>query len=215
VALWLAARNLPAALLLAFPRLMRVRETDDDGSLDAAVEPSMERVDEALRSLGFVKLGAIELCPPLSRTLPELVYGAPALHTFADLNARGGSLQVTLFTPFEGGEAVLTSNFRRSGRDDPMLLIGGLPGHDVFELWAVHRRRVARLVEGPRRAVPWGDVSLEGRQRAAERFATGVGKRELRARGLVPVMILAMSLALMVYAGVQLVGQLASNPFRR
>src|ERR1700733_3328314 len=100
LAFWLVAHNLPAALLFLFPRLMRTSETDDDGSLDPARTPSMERVDAELRELGFVKLGAIEVCPPLSRCQADLVYGAPALATFADINARGGSLHITLFTPF-------------------------------------------------------------------------------------------------------------------
>src|ERR1700727_1950335 len=90
--LWLVAHNLPATLLFLFPGLMRSRETDDDGSLDPATVPAMERVDTHLRPLGFARLGAIEVCQPLSRCMPELVYGAPSLATFADINARGGSL---------------------------------------------------------------------------------------------------------------------------
>src|SRR5581483_102222 len=128
LALWLVGHNLPAALLFVFPQWMRSRETDDDGSPDPAVEPAMERIDAELRELGFARLGAIEVCPPLSRCLPELVYGAPSLSTFADIDARGGAIRLTLVTPFEGGEAVLTSNFRRRGRHSRDLLMGGLPG---------------------------------------------------------------------------------------
>ena len=201
---WVVAHNLPAALLFLFPRLMRSRETDDDGSLDPDNTPSMERVHADLRELGFVKLGAIEVCPPLSPCLPDLVYGAPALATFADLNGRGGSLRITLFTPFQSGEVVVTSNYRRRGSHSPALLVGGLPGHDVPEIWAAHRRRSTQMTEGPRHAVPWPDITLEGRLAANDQFYAGVGKSELRARGGFPLIMLTTGLVLMAYVGVNL-----------
>jgi len=204
LAFWLVAHNLPAVLLFVFPRLLRSRETDDDGSLDPADLPAMERIDADLRGLGFVKLGAIEVCPPLSRCLPELVYGAPALATFADINGRGGSLHLTLFSPFQGGEAVMTSNYRRQGRHSRTLLVGGLPGHDVAEIWAAHRRRTSQMSEGPRHAVPWSDLTLAGRLAASDRFYAGVGKAELRARGAIPLTMLTTGLVLMVYVGLNL-----------
>jgi hypothetical protein len=205
LAFWLVAHNLPAALLFVFPKLMRTSETDDDGSLDPAHTPSMERIDADLRELGFVKLGAIEVCPPLSRCLADLVYGAPGLTTFADVNARGGSLHVTLVTPFQGGEAVLTSNFRRRGRHTSRLMVGGLPGHGVPEIWAAHRRRIAQLAEGSRPARPWTDITLAGRLAANDRYYAGAGKSELRTRGALPLTMLSTGLVLMAYAGVQLV----------
>jgi hypothetical protein len=201
---WVVAHNLPAALLFGFPSLMRSRETDDDGSLDPANMPSMERVDADLRELGFVKLGAIEVCPPASRALPDLVYGAPALATFVDLNGRGGSLRMTFFTPFQSGEAVMTSNYQRRGSHSPALLVGGLPGHDVPEIWAAHRRRATQMSEGPRHAVPWQNVTLEGRLTANDRFYAGVGKTELRARGGFPLIMLTTGLVLMAYVGLNL-----------
>ncbi len=204
LAFWLVAHNLPAALLFAFPRLMRSRETDDDGSLDPANLTAMERIDTDLRELGFVKLGAIEVCPPLARCLPELVYGAPALATFADINGRGGSLRFSLFSPFEGGEAVITSNYRRRGNHGRRLLVGGLPGHDVGEVWAAHRRRTTEMADGPVHAVPWSDITLAGRLTANHQFYGGVGKSELRARGAIPLTMLTTGLVLMAYVGLNL-----------
>ena len=205
VLLWLVGHNLPAALLFVFPGLMRSRETDDDGSLDPAAVPAMERVDADLRGLGFVKLGAIEVCPPLSRCRPDVVYGAPALATFADVNGREGSINFTLFTPFQGGEAVLTSNFRRRGSNDPAFLSGGLPGIGVPEIWAAHRRRVTQMSEGPRHAVPWPDVTLAGRLAANDRFYAGVGRAELRARGAFAVTMFLTGLVLIAYIGLNLI----------
>jgi hypothetical protein len=193
-ALFLLGRNLPAALLALFPALWRVRETDDDGSLDPETQPATEKVVSDLRAVGFDKLGAIEVRPPLSRSQASLVYGASELHTFADLDAHGGSLRVTLFTPFEGGQAVLTSDHARPGRSEADMLIGGLPGHDVPGLWAVHRRRVSQLAEGPLRAVPWSNVTIAGRVEAERRFYGGAGKRLLRSRGILPVLMLVTAL---------------------
>lgn len=204
IALWLVARNASGALLCLLPWLQKARETSDDGSLDPENEPAMERFDAGLRALGFAKLGAIELCAPLAPPRARLIYGAPALNTFADLEAPSGSLHLTLFTPFEGGEAVVTSNFQRSGHNTDTLLLGGLPGHEVREVWAAHRRRVAQLTDGPRHAVPWNDLTLPGRVRAQSRYVHGSGKRELRARGVVPLTVVLMALVLMALAVLQL-----------
>jgi hypothetical protein len=118
------------------------------------------------------------------------VYGAPELHTFADLDGHGGTLRVTLFSPFEGGQGVLTSDYARPGRNDADVLIGGLPAHDIAGLWAAHRRRISQLVEGPLHAVPWSNVTIAGRVEAERRFYGGAGRRLLRSRGLLPVLML-------------------------
>ena len=204
-ALWLVGRNLPSALLALFPSLWRAAETEDDGSLDPENEPAMEKVVEALHGLGFEKLGAIQLGPPLGRAQAELVYGARELNTFADLDGQDGAARVTLFTPFEGGEAVLTSDYSRAGRNDADVLIGGLPAHDVAGLWAAHRRRVAQLAEGPLKVVPWGDITLAGRVAAERRFYTGAGKRLLRSRGFFPALMLVTAVLFTVLATLQFV----------
>ncbi len=201
VAIWLFFRNLPGALLCIWPGFMRARETDDDGSLDAESEPAMARVDHGLRDLGFTKVGAIQVSPPFSRGWAELCYAAQDLMTFADIDARGGALHVTLFTPFASGQAVITSDFRRHGRETQRLLLGGLPQSDVPALWAAHKRRVARLSEG---ATPWQDFTISGRVAADERYYTGAGKTELRARSWAPLTVAVVALMLALLSALQL-----------
>jgi len=201
VAIWLFFKNLPGALLCVWPGWMRARETDDDGSLDPETEPAMARVDQELRELGFSRVGAIQVSPPLSRGWAELCYAAKDLLTFADIDARGGALHVTLFTPFSSGQAVVTSDFRRPGRETPRLLLGGLPQSDVPALWAAHRRRIARL--GPD-ATPWQDFTISGRVAADESFYSGAGSSELRARSWASLAVAAVAFLLGLLSLLQL-----------
>jgi hypothetical protein len=202
-ATWLFFKNLPAALLCVNPGLQRARETDDDGSLTPETVPAMERVQRGLAQLGFTKVGAIQIRPPVSGGWCELVYAAPALHAFADVGVHGGALAVDLFTPFQGGAAVTTSDYRRSSIDRSDYLAGGLPGVDIPELWAVHRRRVGRLAEGRQ---PWSDFTLQGRVDAHLAFVRGAGGPELRALSLSGLMIGLIALALGLVSALALVG---------
>ncbi len=72
------------------------------------------------------------------------------------------------------------------------------------EIWAAHRRRATQLSEGPRHAVPWTDVTLEGRLKANDQFYASAGKVELRAGGAFPLTMLVTGLALMLYLGLNL-----------
>jgi hypothetical protein len=202
VAVFILFRNLPAALTFLWPGLLRARETDDDGSLDPEREPAMERVDKALTALGFGKIGAIEVRPPLSSGWADLVYAAPALHAFADVGVRAGAMAVTFFTPFVGGEAVMTSDFKRATSDRPDFQAGGILGADIPALWAVHRRRVEHFKPG---ASPWDDFTVAGRVRADEVVFHGPGKRELRVRAIQPAVVALFALVLLVMSAIQLV----------
>jgi len=201
LATWLFFKNLPGALLCIWPGWMRARETDDDGSLSPETEPAMERVDRDLRELGFTKVGAIQVSPPFSQGWAELCYAAKDLLTFADIDARGGALHVTLFTPFQSGQAVVTSDFPRPGRETPRLLIGGLPRSDLPGLWAAHRRRVSRLSQG---TTPWQDFTISGRVEADESFYAGAGKSELRARSWSSLAVAAAAFLLGLLSALQL-----------
>ncbi len=203
VALWLFGKNLPQALLFLFPGLLRARETEDDGSLDPAREPAMERVVRGLGELGFSKIGAIEARPPLSRGFAEQCWAAPALGTFADVSVREGEVAVTLLTPFPGGAAVATSDFRRPGVDWPDYVAGGLDGMDVPELWAVHRRRIDHF-PAAKTAALWTDFSLAGRLLADAAIKGGPGRRETRRRAAAAFVIALVALALSVTSFLQL-----------
>ncbi|MHB8416614.1 MAG: hypothetical protein ACYDCL_00960 [Myxococcales bacterium] len=200
-------RYLPSALLFVWPGLLRTRETEDDGSLDPGREPAMERVHAGLVELGFARAGAIQVSPPLSAGWAELVYAAPALHAFADVDVRGGAVAVTLLTPFEGGQAVLTSDFRRATTDRADYLAGGLPGSDIPALWAAHRRRVEHFHPPGAAPAPWTDFSIAGRVRADEVVTRGAGRRELRQRSAAPLMYVLLALALLAESALQLVRQ--------
>ncbi len=210
VAVFILFRNLPAALTFLWPGLLRARETDDDGSLDPEREPAMERVDKALTELGFGKIGAIEVRPPLSSGWADLVYAAPTLHAFADVGVRAGAVALTFFTPFAGGAAVMTSDFKRATSDRPDFQAGGILGADVPALWAVHRRRVEHFkppLHGGSEGVPqpWDDFTIAGRVRADEVVFHGPGKRELRVRAIQPAVVALFALVLLVMSAIQLV----------
>lgn len=204
VAIWILFRNLPAALTFLWPHLLRAQETDDDGSLDPEREPAMERVDKALRELGFEKVGAIQVRPPLSSGWANLVYAAPALHAFADVGVRAGAMAVTLFTPFAGGEAVMTSDFKRATSERRDFLAGGIQGADVPGLWAVHRRRVEHFKPASSPQV-WDDFTVAGRVRADEVVYHGPGKRELRGRAVASAVVALFALVLLAMCAVQLI----------
>ncbi len=206
-AAWFLFRYLPSALLFLAPGLLRTRETEDDGSLDPAREPAMERVHQGLSDLGFTRVGAIQVSPPLSQGWAELVYAAPDLRTFADVDVRGGAVAVTLLTPFRGGQAVLTSDFRRATIDRPDYLAGGLPGSDLPALWAAHRRRVDHFQPPGGAPAPWADFSIAGRVAADEAVTHGAGRRELRQRSAASLMYVLLALALLAVSALQLARQ--------
>ncbi len=201
-AAWFLFRSLPAALLFVSPGLLRSRETDDDGSLDPAREPAMERVARALAELGFEKIGAIEVRPPLSAPSADLVWASTGKRAFADVAARGGRISVTFFSPFPGGRAVLTSDFRRPSVAHEGYLAGGLAGIDVAELWAVHQRRVEHF-RPP--AAPWTDFTAAGRVRAEEAVLLGPGRRDLRRRSAGAAIVALLALAVLAVSVLQLV----------
>jgi hypothetical protein len=204
-AIWILFRNLPAALTFLWPGLLRAQETDDDGSLDPEREPAMERVDKELRELGFGKIGAIQVRPPLSSGWADLVFAAPALRAFADVGVRAGAVAVTLFTPFAGGEAVMTSDFKRATSERRDFLAGGIPGADVPGLWAVHRRRVEHFKPGGSAPQAWDDFSIAGRVRADEVVYHGPGKRELRGRAMASAVVALFAFVLLAMSALQLV----------
>ena len=186
-------RNLPAALLCLWPRLMRARGEDESWPrVDRFLFTQME---EELSPLGFKRLGVHVERAPLARG--ELAYDFvhDAEHTWATATVQGEEARLVLLTPFEGGAFVRTADHKVASLErDGECLSGGMVGAEPEHLFAAHRRRVERLKESGR--VAQADLSLEARVKAADRWIGGWGARELRIKNLNGLAMTVVGLAI-------------------
>jgi hypothetical protein len=186
-------RNLPAAILCLFPRLMRARGEDETWpKVDRELFAQME---EELSPLGFKRLGVHVERAPLSRGQLAYDFVNEAEGTWCTATARGEEGALYLLTPFEGGRFVRTADHRVASIERPgECLSGGMPGAQPEQVFAAHRRRVERLKEAGRALQ--ADLSLEARVKAANRWFEGCGARELRTRNLNGLVMTAMGIGI-------------------
>jgi hypothetical protein len=197
---FLLVRNLPGALLFLRPAWIRVRR---EGGADA-VSPdghgvAIAEMLDAVEELGFVPLGVLRESRPLGRTRREFVFAHEAEHAFAGVMPVGDEAWLFFLSPYEAGQAVITSDFRWPAVERADYLAGGLPAATPVEVWNAHRRRAARMVESGAR--PLSGLTLERREDVARAFyRTGPGRRETRRREARPFMFSVFAVALLASA---------------
>ncbi|HZZ86456.1 MAG TPA: hypothetical protein VFE30_18140 [Anaeromyxobacteraceae bacterium] len=185
------------ALLFFLPGLVEVRA-------DAAAPPRtpvQAELGDALRALGFERLGAREERGPL-RGLDLQTDGwvHRAAGAYADLFAqrpRGGPGPLLYFlTGFADGAVVLTANHPRLPQRSLMVQAGGLPGASLEATWKAHQVAVERFAQahGSPRA---GD--LAARSELARRWYRGAGRAELRR--MFGMSLVSALVALLLFAG--------------
>lgn len=179
---FLLVRNLPGALIFVRPGWIRVRR---EGGAEA-VSPhghgvAVAEMLDAVEDLGFAPLGVLRETRPLGRLRREYAFSHEAEHSFAGVMPVGAEAWLFFFSAFEGGQVVITADFRWPATESADYLAGGLPAAKPVEVWNTHRRRVARMVESGAR--PVAGLTLERREEAARAFyGTGPGGRETRRR---------------------------------
>jgi hypothetical protein len=197
---FLLVRNLPGALLFLRPAWIRVRR--EGGS--EAVSPhghgvAIAEMLDAVEDLGFAPQGVLRESRPLGPTRKEFVFAHEAEHAFAGVMPVGDEAWLFFFSPFEGGQVVITADFRWPATERADYLAGGLPAATPVEVWNAHRRRVARMVESGAR--PVSGLTLERREDEARAFyRTGPGRRETRRREVRPFMFSVFAVALLASA---------------
>lgn len=197
---FLLVRNLPGALLFVRPGWIRVRR---EGGPEA-VSPhghgvAVAEMLDAVEDLGFSPLGVLRETRPLGRSRKEFSFAHEAEHAFAGVMPVGDEAWLFFFSAFEGGQVVITADFRWPATETGDYLAGGLPAATPVEVWNAHRRRVARMVEAGAR--PVAGLTLERREEAARAFyGTGPGGREARRREVRPFMFSVFAVALLASA---------------
>ncbi|BDG09756.1 hypothetical protein [Anaeromyxobacter paludicola] len=178
LSLWMLVKHGRRAVLVLAPSLVRV-------SADPAAPPrtpAQVAAGEALRALGFERLGArAERSPLRGLDLPSDAWVHRGVGAYADvlaLSPRGGGPAYAYFlSGFDDGALVLTANHARLPQSGPAVLAGGLPGATLDGAWRAHQVAVARLAaaHGPPRA-----DGLAARGDLARRWYRGPGRAELR-----------------------------------
>lgn len=185
-------RNLPGALLCLKPGMTRARKgSEDDKGVD---HPLFEQMDAELAPLGFQRLGVHHEKAPLRPAVLSYDYVHLAEQTFGSAFRYGKHVRLYLLTPFHKGGFVLTADHKRYGNERDGYLAGGVPGATPEQLLAAHRRRVERLKEQGLEVD--GELSLDARVEAANRWFAGAGVREIRLRHVNAFLISGIGLAL-------------------
>ena len=186
-------RNLPAAILCLWPRLMRARGEDE--SWPRVDRTLFDQMEEELVPLGFRRLGVHVERAPLARGQLAYDFVHDAERTWATATVQGQEARLHLLTPFEGEAFVLTADHKVANLDRMgECLSGGMVGAEPEHLFAAHRRRVERMKEAGR--VLQADLSLEARVKAADRWFHGFGAHELRVKNLNGLLMSGVGLAI-------------------
>jgi hypothetical protein len=197
---FLLVRNLPGALVFVRPAWIRIRreggpETVSPHGHGIAVAEMLDGVED----LGFSPLGTLRESRPLAGSQKQFVFAREEDHAYAGVMPVRDEAWLLFFTPFEGGQVVVTTDFRVPAVEDADYFAGGLPAATPTEVWNAHKRRVARMVESG--AHPAAGLSLEGREAAWRAFyRTGPGRREVRRREARAFMFSLFSVALLASA---------------
>lgn len=187
-------RNVPAAVLCLFPRLLRARSEDE--SWPKVNRELFDRMEEELAPLGFRRLGIHVERAPLRAGVVCYDFAHDFEHTWATATLQGSEGRLSLLTSFERGGFVLTADHRVLSQDRPGCLSGGIPGAQPEQLLAAHRRRVdRRRAEGETLRE---DLSLEARVNAADAWYRSCGAREVRVRNANGLVMTAVAVGISV-----------------
>jgi hypothetical protein len=100
-----------------------------------------------LQALGFYQIGIKIEHPPLWGSNSELSFADGAGHTFASVAVINGRPVYYFFTPFNGGQAVLTANANFTATNAPDLLQATLTPGDPATLLSVHQKHIEEFTK--------------------------------------------------------------------
>lgn len=144
------------------------------------IKPKLEK----LESLGFSQIGLMREKPPLwAKGSRELVLVSTGDKTIASLGFRGLKLSYYLYTPFEGGQVVITAYncFRNFVKPD--FMTSEVKSGDLDEMIESHRNDVAAFVA--KGYVPFNEYTRESVIKATNLYyKASYPSRQLRIAGM-------------------------------
>jgi hypothetical protein len=135
-----------------------------------------------LETLGFLRLGVMRETASDGLVVLALVLAGVEHRAWADIfRTRDGVAHLYLYTPFAGGEVVLTGHYAREPVLTERAMVSGVPGAPLGNLLALHKAAVAKM---ERRSAPL-PIALDPRLRidAAYRWYENSDVNDI---GLVP-----------------------------
>lgn len=201
LSLGIAAFALPGALAWLRPTWLRFRRLEGDDVRD--LPDALTTVVAELTAQGFTYEGSHRQAGPL-RPMGEVhrfIANDGGTVALATVEQRRG--HVRLFSVFEGGAGVLTSERPVPAfADEGWHMSGAMPGAPLPQRIAAHRRRVAAMAEHGRAQLPLrGAEAFEAAERA---WLAGAGSASLRRRHRDAPFVFALALFTAIQAAVGL-----------
>lgn len=195
---WQARTVLPRIVSFLLPVKRRLYFEDDlQKPVEAAKRETLRPVIEKLESLGFKPLGMmVEKFPLWAGVSREISMTSPAAKTIASLGFRRRKPSYFFYTPFTGGEVVITSynSFRDFNKDDFVTTV--VPSGEPAEMLEIHQKQVEKFIALG--SVPFTEYTRESVIKATELYYDSLyPKQQLRIAGLFNLLFFIVCLFLL------------------
>jgi hypothetical protein len=161
-----------------------------------AIQPVIEKME----ALGFSQLGFMVDKPPLwAKGSRELVLASPTEKTIASIGFRGNKPSYFFYTPFSGGQVVITAYnaFRYFRSED--LVTEVVSTQDLNEMLRIHKKQVDDFIT--RGFSPFSSFSQESAIEATYLYyRSPVPLRQLRIAGAINLIFLLLCIAVFALA---------------
>jgi hypothetical protein len=134
---------LPGGIYLFFPGGIRSHfDTENNASLKFLQQGNVRSITEKLEALGFFQLGVKIEQRPLWGSISDLSLASNNAHVFASITVINSKTLYYFFTPFSGGQAVLTANDGFPTVNTGDILQSSVNMASPTDLLAIHQRYV-------------------------------------------------------------------------
>jgi hypothetical protein len=195
---WQARTVLPRIVSFLLPVNRHLYFEDDlQKPEEAATRETIRPVIEKLESLGFTHLGMmVEKFPLWAGTSREITMISPVSKTIASLGFRRRKPSYFLYTPFNGGEVVITSynSFRDFKKNDFVTTV--VPSGEPCEMLEIHRKQVEKFIAVG--YIPFTEYTRESVIKATKLYYDSLyPKQQLRIAGVFNLLFFIVCLFLL------------------
>ena len=160
---------LPGGIYLFFPSGVRSHfDAGNDASLKFLQQGNVLSITEKLKALGFFQLGVKIEQRPLWGSISDLSLASNSAHTFASITVINSKTLYYFFTPFSGGQAVLTANDGFSTVNTADFIQSSVFAATPADLLAIHQRYVDEFLK--KGFSPFSDYTQQTRLEATSLY---------------------------------------------
>lgn len=181
---------IPRIISFVFPQSRRLYFVDDSGAgLSANKQEIIRPVLTDIEALGFTQLGFMMDKPPLwAKGSREIVLASSTEKTFASIGLRRNKLSYFFYTPFNGGQVVITAYNAFRNNILPEFVTTVVYERGVEEMLNLHRKQVEEF--RGKGFIPYQDYSRESLLKATRSFYNSpLPSRQLRTAGMINLLI--------------------------